>query len=476
MQGNPTQEETHGQILLDKKDIPTETEVPPTTNSRTRRLMALGGAGLLAAGVIGGLSLVASKSEKQAPSEPSQTATNAIPVETLKVEPVSSYQVQRSYTGEITARRTSKVGFERSGQLAQLFVEEGDRVTAGQPLAKLDTRNLQAQRQQLQAQRDRALAKLEQLQNGPRTEDIEAARANVRNLEKELQLKKKQRSRREYLYREGAISREHRDEFRYQQEALAARLDEARSRLQKLLNGTRQEEIAAQRATVRELEANINNIDVTLDKSVLKAPFTGTVSQRNFDEGTVVQAGQPVVRLVENSSPEARIGLPAQFARTLQPGTSQTVQVGSQKFSATVASILPEIDPQTRTQVVVLNLEAAAISYASPGQTVRLHRTKTIETQGYWVPLSALTQSVRGLWTCYVVVPSSQGQGWQVQQQTVEILHQNSDRAFVRGTLQANQRLVANGTHRLVPGQQVRPVTATANQPNANQQAQLSQQ
>jgi hypothetical protein len=75
-----------------------------------------------------------------------------------------------------------------------------------------------------------------------------------------------------------------------------------------------------------------------------------------------------------------------------------------------------------------------------------------------------------------VVVPSSQGQGWQVQQQTVEILHQNSDRAFVRGTLQANQRLVANGTHRLVPGQQVRPVTATANQPNANQQAQLSQQ
>jgi multidrug efflux pump subunit AcrA (membrane-fusion protein) len=143
------------------------------------------------------------------------------------------------------------------------------------------------------------------------------------------------------------------------------------------------------------------------------------------------------------------------MANRLTVGDSQTVTVASEKVSATVSSILPEVDPETRTQVVVLELDRAAVTKTHPGQTVRLNHTKTIDTQGYWLPLSALSKGVRGLWTCYVVVPVSDGKGWEVQQRAVEILHQQDDRAFVRGTLQADDRIVASGTHRLVPGQRV---------------------
>ncbi|MEL6462738.1 MAG: efflux transporter periplasmic adaptor subunit, partial [Cyanobacteria bacterium J06621_15] len=120
--------------------------------------------------------------------------------------------------------------------------------------------------------------------------------------------------------------------------------------------------------------------------------------------------------------------------------------------------------PNTRTQVVVLKLESSLISQINPGQTVRLKLTDTIPTEGFWLPNKALTQGLRGLWTSYVLTkPSSENtnaprDAFMLEQRTVEILHQESDRVLVRGTLQPGDRIVANGVHRLVPGQIVRPI------------------
>lgn len=412
---------------------------------------------LLVGGAVFGATRLLSPSAPAAPPIERREAS-ALPVETLSVEPTAGYEVQRTFTGEIAARRASEVGFDRGGEVTSILVEEGDRVLSGDALARLDTRSLQARRRQLEAQKARAIAQLEELEAGPRREEIDAARAAVRNLEAELELQRLQRSRREFLYTEGAISQEQRDEFAYGETALAASLAEARSRLEELENGTRPEVIAAQQAAVLEIEANLADLDVSLEKSILRAPFAGTVARREADEGTVVQAGQSVIRLVENSAPEARIGMPTATVRNLQLGGSQTVSIGSETFAATVASILPEIDPDTRTQEVVLELEPAAIAWTSPGQIVRITRTQTVETEGYWLPISALARGTRGLWTCYTIVENSQGSSFEIVEQTVEILHQDGDRALVRGTLQPGDLVVANGTHRLVPGQSVRPL------------------
>ena len=441
---------THNNTTLDNNPETEYVEKPPKQRGK-KRLIWLGGMCFLVVGAMIGVPRFFRE-----PSSPQETTEiNAVSVETITLESASGYEITRRYTGEITARRSSELGLERGGELTDVYVEEGDRVAKGDALAKLDTRNLQAQRKQLEARRNRALAQLQQLETGARKEEIDAAKARVRNLEKELDLKQSQRSRREFLYQEGAISQEQRDEFATQAEALTARLDEAKSQLQELLNGTRKEEIIAQQATVQELEASIQEIDVTLSKSILKAPFNGIISKRHIDEGTVIQSGQSVIRLVENAVPEARIGLPVEMTNELEIGSSQTVTIDSKTYSATVRAILPEVDPETRTQVVILELDQSAILETHPGQTVRLTRTKTIDSEGYWLPLSALTKGIRGLWTAYVVVESADGKGWEVQQQAVEILHQDEDRAYVRGTLQPHDRIIANGTHRLVPGQTV---------------------
>lgn len=389
-------------------------------------------------------------------SSDSPTAEEArvLPVETIKVEPVDSYQVSRTYTGEIVAIRSSNVGFSRSGEIEAVLVREGDRIAQGQPLARLDIRNLKTQRQQLIAEKARAEAQLTELERGARIEDIDAARAEVNDIEQQLKLQEKQRARREYLYNEGAISREELDEYAFEEGSLQARLNRAKSNLAELENGTRPEQIAAQEATVQQLAASIADVDVTIDKSTLKAPFNGIVAVRELDEGTVANAGQSVIRLIENAAPEARIGMPARVIEKLDIGSTQNLKLGSQTYQATLVSTLPEVNLNTRTQTVVFKLDRSAIPRINPGQTVRLELVNEIDTDGYWLPTDALTQGIRGLWTCYVVIQSEDGKQ-QVQQRAVEIIHQKGDKALVRGTLQSEDEIVANGTHRLVPGQNV---------------------
>ncbi|MEM6590627.1 MAG: efflux RND transporter periplasmic adaptor subunit [Cyanobacteria bacterium P01_C01_bin.73] len=404
------------------------------------------------------MSVIQTQLAAQKPDRNAASAVNPLAVETLTVEAVDSYTVARAYTGEIAALRSSDLGFTRGGELMQVLVEEGDRVTAGEPLAQLDTQSLLAQRRQLEAQKTEAQARLLELERGARQEDIAAARAEVRDFENQLRLQQQQRSRREFLFAEGAISREQLDEFAFGAETLDARLDRAKSRLNELLNGTRPEQVAAQRAVVQQLEASIADLDIDLSKSTLKAPFAGIVSARQVDEGVVVGAGQSIVRLVEAAAPEARVGMPETAASRLQLGSLVTVNLGEQSFSATVKSVLPEVDPNTRTQIVVFQLEPAAIPQLNPGQTVRVELSETIATGGIWVPTQALTQDIRGLWSVLVVMPTDGGTVQQVQPTSVEILHQESDRVLVQGTLQAGDRIVADGVHRLVPGQQVKTI------------------
>lgn len=392
------------------------------------------------------------------------TLARILPVTTLQVKPVTSYQVSRTYTGAISAIRTSELGFERGGKLVKVFVEEGDRVKPGQPIASLDISNLQMQQLQLKAQKAQATARLEELVAGARPEEIAAARATVRDLKHQLDLEKTKLKRRKYLHEQGAISREALDEIAFGEDALTARLEQAQSNLDELLAGTRTEQVAAQRAAVEQLKANLSDLQITIAKSTIKAPFAGIVSTRQIDEGTVVSSGQSVVRLVEDASPEARIGIPAEVVNKLQVGSPQTVKINNQTYSGKISSILPEVNPNTRTQVVVLALERSAISKINPGQTVRLRLTQTIPTEGFWLPNKALNQGLRGLWTCYVLTksktenPNAPKDAFVLEQRSVEILHQESDRVLVRGTLQPQDMIVAKGTHRLVPGQMVRPI------------------
>lgn len=380
---------------------------------------------------------------------------NIATVETIAVKPVDSYQETRVYTGAIAPRRTSELGFEQSGQIERILVEEGDRVGTGSPLAYLDSQQLEISRRELQATRSQAVAKLREMLAGSRAETIAAGRAAVRDAKEQLELVRKKSQRRKVLYAEGAISREQLDETVSEQTILQARLHRAQSQLDELLAGTRPEEIAAQKSLIEQYDASLAKIQLQLEKNILRAPFAATISRRLADEGTVVTNSQPILRLVENKAPEARIGVPASAIARIPLGSYKKLTIGQKTYRAKVSSILPELESKTRTQTVVLTLDESVGREISPGQVARLELAQSIDVSGYWLPTTALVRGVRGLWSCYVLGTSKQNDTFRVERRDVEVLHTESDRVLVRGTLQAGDRVITSGTHRLVSEQLV---------------------
>ena len=161
---------------------------------------------------------------------------------------------------------------------------------------------------------------------------------------------------------------------------------------------------------------------------------------------------------------EAWIGLPVHAAGRQDEESVQRVKIAGRYFDATVAGRLPEVDRATRTRTIVLRLEDSAAAYVVHGQVVRLELDETVAASGFWLPSTALTKGARGLWTSLVVVEvdphdSTQPDLFRVERRDIEVLHTESNRVLVRGTLNPGDRVITTGTHRVVPSQLVRLVS-----------------
>ncbi len=335
---------------------------------------------------------------------PVAAASPTLSVLTESVVAVDGYEARRAYTGQIEAQRESDVGFEVAGKLVRVDVDEGDRVTKGRPLASLDTDRLVARRAELQAALIEARA-----QAG-------LARATLARTDEAFQGR--------------GVSRQALDEAVNAATSRAAAVDVA--------------------------EARLASLDVELAKSTLLAPFDAVVVARMADEGAVLAAGQPLLSMQSTETPRARVGVAAAAAGRFTPGETTTLTVEDRCLTGRVAAVLARRDSTTRTVDVLVDL-IDVDEAVRPGDIVRLTVTDHVAARGMWIPLGALAQGPRGLWVNYVAeqVPDEPDGVYRVTPRTVELLHSEADRAFVRGTLRDNDRLIVDGLQRVVPGQLV---------------------
>ena len=132
-----------------------------TRPSRLGRVLALGSkfgiAGLLIAGMVGGISFL----HLQAELRPEAEAVPPLNVAIAEMELQPSYSLQGRFAGRLEARRSTRLAFERGGLLTEVLVEEGDRIALGQVIARLDVAPLAARREELEAERKALLVRLE---------------------------------------------------------------------------------------------------------------------------------------------------------------------------------------------------------------------------------------------------------------------------------------------------------------------------
>jgi RND family efflux transporter MFP subunit len=362
--------------------------------------------GLLVVGaIVGAWASCARPAEAADASGPLQVATT-----TLEAREV--YRVDRVYGGEVRARRSSTLGFRHSGVLRIVHVDEGDSVDAGTLLAELDPEPFQAALDQASAGVARAEAGLAEARAA-----AELATATDRRF----------------------------GDLRERGHASAQAHDEARLDL-----AARRARVGVAEAELQQARANLRAASTDLDRSRITAPYTGRVQGRFADEGSILVPGQQVLRLVESGVAEARIGLPTDVAAGLEPGTRHRFRAGSREVKGRLLHVLPEVDGRTRTITALFRLDEAG---PPAGSIIELHLSRSVAADGFWVPITALAEAQRGLWSVYVV--RARDDETIAERRIVEVIHTTADRVYVQGTLRDGERVVTTGTQRLVPDQPV---------------------
>lgn len=327
-------------------------------------------------------------------------SSRTLPVRTAVVELENGYMARRTFTGRAVAGRTSSLAFELGGTIQSVHVDMGSVVEKGAPLAALDTSRLDANRSQMAAERDEVVASLDLAE---------------RTLERATE-----------TFNKGHASAQRRDEA----EANAISL----------------------RARLKRLDASISAIDVDLAKSVIRAPFSGTITRRTLDEGTVVAGGTSLLEITETSRMEAHIGMPPEHAKAVKNGSEYIMRDGRRNIidGVRVRSIVPVIDGNTRTMMVTFDIPADVVAR---GELMHASVQNWQEAAGAWLPLRALSSDVRGLWRVYKV--DNKTSPPHVRFENVQILYSEPNRAYVTGTISAGDVIIADGLERLAPGQRV---------------------
>ena len=262
-------------------------------------------------------------------------------------------------SGHVEATEVT-VSTKVAGILEARPVEEGDRVAAGQELARIGTVDTELALRAARADRDQAQADLSLRLAGARKEDIADAEAQVARYEADLAGAEKDLARMQGLLASGSGTTKSRDDAATRRDVTSAGLASVRERLRKLRAGSRPEEIAAARARLAAAEARIAQLEQQIEDAVVSSPVGGVVTRTLAEAGELASRGTglAVVTDLEHAWLTAYVSGPdlgrirlGQAARVITDDGQQ--RAGTITFVASEAEFTPK-NVQTRDERVKL--------------------------------------------------------------------------------------------------------------------------
>ncbi len=243
------------------------------------------------------------------------------PVETLHVQ-AESIQDSIELIGRIEPWRDAVLSFEVPGTVEEVFVEQGQIVQKGEPIARLVLTDFEFAVKETVALKEVAWEQLKQLQEGTRKEDLVVAESSYREACVRTEYWQAELSRHKRLYDEGPVSASEFEQTRRERDAAIQRQQLKKAELDRAIAGPRQQTVAAANAALRAAEAAENIAKRQLEKATLVAPFAGRVERRMVDPGAYVNVfptgGRAVVHLVDLSQADAVVSVPEAMRAQLQ--------------------------------------------------------------------------------------------------------------------------------------------------------------
>ncbi len=191
-------------------------------------------------------------------------------------------------TGYIIAAHKIQLAAKVVGKVAWIGVEKGNRVKEGQIIVRLEDDEYRAQLQQSKGQLAALQARLEELQNGSRPEEIAVAKANLEQAQSDLENAKTQMERTRTLAQQGVFSKSNLDDAVNRTNQAAARVNSLQRTYELVKIGPRREVIDAVRGQIEQVKGVVAFSETQLSNTVIKAPVTGTILERAVERGEFV--------------------------------------------------------------------------------------------------------------------------------------------------------------------------------------------
>jgi RND family efflux transporter MFP subunit len=303
-----------------------------------------------------------------------------------------------SFTGVVSARVQSNLGFRVPGKITSRLVDTGQFVRAGQPLMTIDRTDYV-----------HAIT--------ARAETVTAAKAKAVQAAAD-------EARYRGLVKTGAVSASIYDQIKAASDAAQADFAAA----------TAQEQVARDEGGYSQLLADAD----------------GIVIETLAEPGQVVMAGQTVVKLAHSGPREAAVNLPETFRPALGSTAYATLYGSTMRVPVRLRQLSGAADPQTRTFEARYVLQGAAAN-APLGATVTVHLSGDVGTDMLQVPVASVLDQGKGpgIW---LLNPSTST----ISFQPVQVRQLGEELATLSGNLHPGQQVVALGVHLLRDGQRVR--------------------
>ncbi|WP_243138080.1 efflux RND transporter periplasmic adaptor subunit [Heliorestis acidaminivorans] len=315
--------------------------------------------------------------------------SRATVVEVFTVEETLQ-ESSREFSSTLQPIEEVAVAFEVPGRIVDLAVKEGERVFAGQVLARLDSTDYSLDLTAAAAQRRQQEANLEQIETGATEYELNQSAAMLAKAKANYEKSQADYERFEMLLENGAISLNEYENSRLRFLSAKKDYEIAEQSHQNMVTGARREVREMNQAMLEQTIAREERARSALDKTQLRAPFTGTVINRLTSEGQLVNAGTPVYNIGAIDELKVVIPVPDREIQQWQVGEKVTLNLYGQQREGTVRYIYPATDRAAGTigvEVWVANGEHNWFA----GQVVKV--SKKLEAyEAIWVPVSAVVR------------------------------------------------------------------------------------
>jgi len=281
---------------------------------------------------------------KKAAEEPEP----AVPVQVAKAQRASIDRVI-SASGILYPRDQASVMPKISAPVKKFLVNRGDRVGAGQLLAVLENRDLEAAVTDAKGQFAQAEANLRTVTAASIPEDLAKSQNDVTAAKEAMDAAQKVLESRQQLYRDGAIARKLVDDAAVALAQAKAQFQTAAEHLKTLAGPGRQEQVKAAQAQVESARGRLENAQAQLGYAEIHSPIAGIVADRPVFAGEMASAGAPLLTVMDVSSVVARVNVAATDAALLHAGVPATIHAADGEAQGKVTVVSPATDAQTTT-------------------------------------------------------------------------------------------------------------------------------